>query len=82
MRAAGYTALLWIGVSLLPASGSIAGVPEIQQLVSRAENEGFTDPELLNRDALAALEALRSTADADLEIRPGCCCATTTRSVI
>lgn len=69
MRAAGRTALLLIGVSLLPASRIDAAVPQIQQLVTRAEHEGLTDPEALNRDAQAALAALRSTPDPDLEIR-------------
>jgi diguanylate cyclase (GGDEF)-like protein len=61
--------LLLIGLSLLPAPGLLAGVPEIQQLVTRAEHEGYTDPEALHRDAQAALVALRSTPDPDLEIR-------------
>ncbi|HEX3838521.1 MAG TPA: tetratricopeptide repeat-containing diguanylate cyclase [Steroidobacteraceae bacterium] len=69
MRAAGCAALLLIGLSLLPAPGLLAGVPEIQQLVTRAEHEGYTDPEALHRDAQAALVALRSTPDPDLEIR-------------
>jgi diguanylate cyclase (GGDEF)-like protein len=69
VRAAGCTALLWIGVSLLSASQIDAAVPQIQQLVTRAEHEGLTDPEALNRDAQAALAALQSTPDPDLEIR-------------
>ena len=69
MRAAGYTALLLIGASLLSASGIDAAVPQIQQLVTRAEQAGLTDPEALNRDAQAALAALQSTPDPDLEIR-------------
>ncbi|HEY4339330.1 MAG TPA: tetratricopeptide repeat-containing diguanylate cyclase [Steroidobacteraceae bacterium] len=58
-----------IGLALVPASGIIAAVPQIQQLVARAEQEGFTDPEALNRDAQAALAALQSTPDPDLEVR-------------
>lgn len=69
MRAAGYTALLWIGVALLPTSGSAASVPQIQALVAQAEKESLSNPEALNRDALAALNALKLTPDADLEIR-------------
>ena len=69
MRAAGCAALLLAGLSLLPASATVAAVPDIQQLVTRAEHEGFTDPEALNRDAQAALVALQSTPDPDLEIR-------------
>jgi diguanylate cyclase (GGDEF)-like protein len=69
LRAAGYAALLLIGVSLLPASGIGAPAPEIQQLLSRAEKEGLTDPEALNRDAHQALAALQSKPDVDLEIR-------------
>jgi diguanylate cyclase (GGDEF)-like protein len=69
VRAAGSTALLLIGLSLLPASGINAAVPQIQQLVTRAEHEGFIDPEALNRDAQAALAALQSNPDPDLEIR-------------
>jgi diguanylate cyclase (GGDEF)-like protein len=69
VRAAGCAALLLMGLSLLPASATVAAVPEIQQLVTRAEHEGFTDPEALNRDAQAALVALQSTPDPDLEIR-------------
>jgi diguanylate cyclase (GGDEF)-like protein len=61
--------LLLIGLLLLPASGIDAAVPQIQQLVTRAEHEGFIDPEALNRDAQAALAALQSAPDADLEIR-------------
>ena len=69
MRAAGCAALLLIGVSLLPASGIGAPAPQIEQLVNRAEQEGFTDPEALNRDARLALAALQSKPDVDLEIR-------------
>ena len=69
MRAAGCAALLLMGLSLLPASATLAAVPEIQQLVTRAEHEGLTDPEALNRDAQTALVALQSTPDPDLEIR-------------
>jgi diguanylate cyclase (GGDEF)-like protein len=69
VRAAGCTALLLMGLSLLPASGIDAAVPQIQQLITRAEHEGFIDPEALNRDAQAALAALQSTPDPDLEIR-------------
>ncbi len=69
MRAAGYTALLWIGVALSPTPGSAASVPQIQALVGQAEKEALSNPEALNRDALAALNALRFTPDADLEIR-------------
>ncbi len=69
MRAAGCAALLLMGVSLLPAAGSGASAPEIQQLISRAEQAGFTDPEALNRDARLALAALQSHPDVDLEIR-------------
>jgi diguanylate cyclase (GGDEF)-like protein len=69
VRAAGCTAWLLIGVSLLSASGIDAAVPQIQQLVTRAEQAGLTDPEALNRDAQAALAALQSTPDPDLEIR-------------
>ena len=60
VRAAGCTALLLIVMSLLPAPRIDAAVPQIQQLVTRAEREGFTDPEALNRDAQAALAALQS----------------------
>ena len=69
VRAAGYTALLWIGVALLPTPGSAASVPQIQALVAQAEKEALSNPEALNRDALAALNALRFAPDADLEIR-------------
>ncbi len=69
MRAAGCAALLLTGVALLPASGIAAPAPDIQQLVSRAEKAGLTDPETLNRDAHLALAALQSKPDVDLEIR-------------
>ena len=69
MRAAGRAALLLVGLSLLPATGSGAPAASIQQLLSRAEKEGFTDPEALNRDARLALAALQSLPDVDLEIR-------------
>ena len=69
MRARGCPALLLMGVVLLPASGVAAPAPDIQQLITRAEKEGFTNPENLNRDARSALAALQSRPDADLEIR-------------
>jgi diguanylate cyclase (GGDEF)-like protein len=69
VRTAGCAALLLMGVSLLPASGSGAPAPQIQQLLGRAEKEAFTDPEALNRDARLALAALQSEPDVDLEIR-------------
>jgi diguanylate cyclase (GGDEF)-like protein len=69
VRTAGSTALLLIGLSLLRASGVAAAVPQIQQLVTRAEHQGLIDPEALNRDAQAALAALQITPDPDLEIR-------------
>lgn len=69
MRAAGCTAVLWIGVALSPTPGSAASVPQIQALVSQAENDSLSNPEALNRDALAALNALKLAPDADLEIR-------------
>jgi diguanylate cyclase (GGDEF)-like protein len=69
VRAAGCAALLLTGVALLPASGIAAPAPEIQQLISRAEKAGLTDPEALNRDARQALAALQSKPDVDLEIR-------------
>jgi diguanylate cyclase (GGDEF)-like protein len=61
--------LLWFGVALLPTPGSAASVPQIQALVAQAEKEALSNPEALNRDALAALNALKLTTDADLEIR-------------
>ena len=69
MKAAGYAALLLIGVSLWPCIGATAETPDIRQLIDRAEREGFTDPEAQNRDARAALDALQRSPDADLEIR-------------
>jgi diguanylate cyclase (GGDEF)-like protein len=69
VRAAGYTALLWIGVALWPASGSAASVAQIQQLVAQAEKEALSNPEALNRDALTALTALKASPNPDLEIR-------------
>ncbi|MEJ0005812.1 MAG: tetratricopeptide repeat protein [Steroidobacteraceae bacterium] len=69
MRAGACSALLLMGVVLLPASGSGAPASQVQQLITRAEKEGFTNPEDLNRDARAALAALQSRPDADLEIR-------------
>ncbi len=69
MRAAGYSALLWIGVALWPAAGSAASLPQIQELVAQAEKEALSNPEALNRDALAALAALQATPNPDLEIR-------------
>ena len=69
MRAAGCAALLLTGVALLPATGGCAGNADIEQLVSRAETAGLTDPEALNRDARHALAALQNKPDVDLEIR-------------
>ena len=69
MKAAGYAALLLIGVSLWPAIGATAAAPDIRQLLDRAEQEGFTDPEAQNRDAHAALDALQRSPDAEQEIR-------------
>jgi diguanylate cyclase (GGDEF)-like protein len=69
VRAAGVAVLLLTGVALLPATGSGAPASQIEQLISRAESEGLTNPEDLNRDARAALAALQSRPDADLEIR-------------
>ncbi|HEV2700108.1 MAG TPA: tetratricopeptide repeat-containing diguanylate cyclase [Steroidobacteraceae bacterium] len=69
VRAAGYTALLWISVALLPKPGIAASLPQIQALVAQAEREAFSNPEALNRDAHAALDDLKLTADAALEIR-------------
>lgn len=69
MRAAGCAAWLLMGASLLPVCAVAAAAPEIQQLISRAEAEGLTDPAAQNRDAHAALEALQRSPDADLEIR-------------
>ncbi len=69
MRAAGYTALLWIGVALSPASGSAASVPQIQGLVAQAEKEARSNPDALHRDAFAALAALKTSPNPDLEIR-------------
>ena len=69
MNAAGYARWLLIGVSLLPGIGATAATPDIRQLIERAEQEGFTDPEAQNRDARAALEALQQNPNADQEIR-------------
>ncbi len=69
MKAAGYTALLWIGVALWPAPGNAASLPQIQGLVAQAEKDALSNPEALNRDALAALAALKSSPNPDLEIR-------------
>ena len=69
MRAAAYTALLWIGVALWPVGARSATVPQIRALVAQAEKEALSSPEALNRDALAALAALKATPDPDLEIR-------------
>jgi diguanylate cyclase (GGDEF)-like protein len=69
VRAASYTALLWIGVALLPAPGSAASVPQIRELVAQAEKEAMSNPEALNRDAQEALSALKATPDPELEIR-------------
>jgi diguanylate cyclase (GGDEF)-like protein len=69
VRAVGLTALLWIGVALWPAPGNAASVPQIGELVSQAEKEAMSNPEALDRDALAALSALKATPDPDLEIR-------------
>jgi diguanylate cyclase (GGDEF)-like protein len=69
VKAAGYAALLLIGVSLWPGIGSTTAPPDIRQLIDRAEKEGFTDPEAQNRDARAVLETLQRSPDADLEIR-------------
>ncbi len=60
MRAAVYSAWLLLGVSLCPMADAVAALPEVEQLVARAEHEGYTDPEALNRDARAALELLHS----------------------
>jgi diguanylate cyclase (GGDEF)-like protein len=69
VRAAGRSVWLLIGVSVLPATGIGTPAPDIQQLITRAEKEVFTDPAALNRDARLALAALQSRPDADLEIR-------------
>jgi diguanylate cyclase (GGDEF)-like protein len=69
VNAAGYARWLLIGVSLLPGIGATAATPDIRQLIERAEQEGFTDPEAQNRDARAALEALQQNPNADQEIR-------------
>jgi len=69
VRAAAYTALLWIGVALWPVGARSATVPQIRALVAQAEKEALSSPEALNRDALAALAALKATPDPDLEIR-------------
>jgi diguanylate cyclase (GGDEF)-like protein len=69
VRAVGWTALLLLGVSLWSTIGTAAAMPEIRQLVDRAQREGFTDPEAQNRDARAALIALQRSPDTDLEIR-------------
>ncbi len=69
MRAASWSAWPLLGVLLLPAIGFAAPATDIQQLITRAEQEVFTDPEALNRDARLALAALQSRPDADLEIR-------------
>jgi diguanylate cyclase (GGDEF)-like protein len=58
-----------MSMSLVPASGRTAAVPDIQRTVEQAEQEGFTDPEAQNRDARLALEALQRNPDVDLEIR-------------
>ncbi len=52
-----------------PATGIGAPAPDIQQLIARAEQEAYTNPEALNRDAQGALAALQVRPDADLEIR-------------
>jgi diguanylate cyclase (GGDEF)-like protein len=69
VRAAGYARWLLIGISLLPGIGATAAAPDIRQLIERAEQEGFTDPEAQNRDARAALDALQQKPNADQEIR-------------
>jgi diguanylate cyclase (GGDEF)-like protein len=69
VRAAEYATLLLIGVSLWPAIQATAATPDIRQLIERAEQEGFTDPEAQNHDARAALDALQRSPNADLEIR-------------
>ena len=58
-----------IGVALVPAAGLGEPAPDIQQLITRAEQESYTNPEALNRDARSALAALHARPDADLEIR-------------
>jgi diguanylate cyclase (GGDEF)-like protein len=68
VRAVGWTALL-LGVSLWSTIGAAAAAPDTRQLVDRAQQEGFTDPEAESRDARAALIALQRDPDADLEIR-------------
>jgi diguanylate cyclase (GGDEF)-like protein len=69
VKAAGCASWLLIGVSLLPGIGATAAAPDIRQLIERAEQEGFTDPEAQNRDARAALDALQQNPNADQEIR-------------
>jgi diguanylate cyclase (GGDEF)-like protein len=69
VKAAGYAGWLLIGVSLLPGIAAAAAAPDIRQLIERAEQEGFTDPEAQNRDARAALDALQQNPNADQEIR-------------
>jgi diguanylate cyclase (GGDEF)-like protein len=65
----GRTAWLLIGVLSWSAAGIAAAMPDIRQLVARAEQEGFTDPEAENRDAHTALDELQRSPDADLETR-------------
>jgi diguanylate cyclase (GGDEF)-like protein len=69
VRAAAYAALLGIGVALSPAPGRAASAPQIRELLAQAEQEAWSNPEALNRDALAALSQLKVSPDPDLEIR-------------
>ncbi|HTV79532.1 MAG TPA: tetratricopeptide repeat-containing diguanylate cyclase [Steroidobacteraceae bacterium] len=66
---AGFAAVLLIVVSPWPVLAAAAAAPDIRQLIDRAEQEGFTDPEAQNRDARAALDSLQRSPDVDAEIR-------------
>jgi len=61
--------LLLIGVSLWTVTVAAAALPDVRQLLDRAEQAEFINPDAGNRDALAALDALRRRPDTDLEIR-------------